>query len=97
MILTYKSIFEAREISQLPNVSAGGVAAVNVGTGAVASLFLPYIIGKALKGEMLSESKEKLLKGISVAALPISIVLLPVTAPMLAINSAQKGVSGLKE
>ena len=86
-----------KKYSCWPNVSAGGVAAVNVGTGAVASLFLPYIIGKALKGEMLSEAKEKLLKGISVAALPISIVLLPVTAPMLAINSAQKGVSGLKE
>ena len=75
-------------------------------TGATASLFLPYVVGRgieAFKGNKdyddvcLSESKEKLFIGLSIAALPVSLALSPVTAPVLAVATAKWGRNKLKE
>ena len=75
-------------------------------TGATASLFLPYVVGRgieAFKGDKdyddvcLSESKERLFIGLSIAALPVSLALSPVTAPVLAVATAKWGRNKLKE
>ena len=77
-------------------VTTAALAAFGSGTGAVGALFLPYVIGKAQEAfkenkdfvpdsSDMSDKKQRFLIGLSIAALPISLALAPVTMPTLAI------------
>ena len=80
-------------------VTTAALATVGIATGAVGALFLPYVIGRAQKAfkenenfvldsSEMSDSKQKFLIGLSIAALPISVSLAPVTMPTLGIATA---------
>ena len=45
----------------------------------------------------MSDSKRNFLIGLTIAALPVSIALSPITAPVLAIASTQSGLKNLEE
>ena len=89
--------------------STKAVTATAAGIGVAGSLFLPYIIGcaqEAFKAENkfafndMSRSKSKLLLGLSIATLPVSITLAPVTAPVLAVATGmfvKKSISTQEE
>ena len=67
--------------------------------GVAASLLLPCVIGAAFEEAHyvnLSESNKKLLKGLSIAALPVSIALSPITAPVMAVTLAAYARNDLK-
>ena len=74
------------------------VSAPGVGAGAATSLFLPYAIGasceafkqnKSYGGEsQLTQFQSDFLVGLSIAILPLSIALTPITAPILALATA---------
>ena len=87
-------------------VSTAAMTGVGIGIGTAASFCLPYTIGRAMEAfeeesdfdsVCISDSKEKLLIGLSIVALPVSIALLPITAPVLAVASAKWGRNVLKE
>ena len=74
-------------------VTTAALATLGSATGAVGALFLPYAIGRAQEAfeqdedfvfhsSEMSDSKQKLLIGLSIAALPISVVLVPITMPI---------------
>ena len=80
-------------------VTTAALATVGIATGAVGALFLPYVIGRAQKAfkenenfvldsSEMSDSEQKFLISLSIAALPISVALAPVTMPTLAIATA---------
>ena len=80
-------------------MTTAALATLGSVTGTVGALFLPYVIGRAQEAfeededfvfhsSEMSDSKQKLLIGVSIAALPISVVLAPVTMPTLAIATA---------
>ena len=79
--------------------------AFGVTTGVAGSFCLPHVIGKAMEGfdweddfelAEMSDSKRNFLIGLTIAALPVSIALSPITAPVLAIASAKSGLKNLK-
>ena len=80
-------------------VTTAAIATYSSAAGAVGALFLPYVIGSAQEAFKegqdfavdhfeMSDSKQKFLIGLSIAALPVSIALAPVTMPALAITTA---------
>ena len=100
---TVTSIATERSAEAEPSTAA--ITTFSACTGAVGSLYLPYVIGKGMEAfekdkeyslVFLSDSKNKLLMGLSIAALPVSIALLPITAPVLALASAKWGRKELK-
>ena len=77
-------------------VSPAAMKAFGICTGVAGSFCLPYVVGKAMEGfdweddfelATMSDSKRNFLIGLTIAALPVSIALLPITAPVLAIAS----------
>ena len=90
----------------MPEPLTAAMTTFSACTGAAGSLCLPYVIGKGMEAfkkdwdyndVVLSGTKKKLLKGLSIAALPVSIGLAPITAPVLAIASAKYGRKELKK
>ena len=80
--------------------------AFGVTTGVAGSFCLPHVIGKAMEGfdweddfelAEMSDSKRNFLIGLTIAALPVSTALSPITAPVLAIASTQSGLKNLEE
>ena len=80
-------------------LTTAALATLASATGAGGALCLPYLIGRAqeafegnqdfvLGSSAMSDSKRKFLIGLSIAALPISVALAPVTMPTLAIATA---------
>ena len=98
--LAKKYISFAAEASPAAMKAFGGC------TGVAGSFCLPYVIGKAMKGfdckkdfelASMSDSKRNFLIGLTIAALPVSIALSPITAPVLAVASAKSGLKILKK
>ena len=98
--LAKKFYFSAAE------ASPAAMKAFGVTTGVMGSFCLPYVIGKAVKGfdcekdfelASMSGSKRNFLIGLTIAALPLSIALSPITAPVLAIASAKSGLKNLQK
>ena len=83
------------------NPSTAAVNTFGVCTGAAGSLLLPYAIGIAIEEKSglfnMSESNKKWLMGLSIAAFPVSVALLPITAPVLAVATAKSYKSELKD
>ena len=107
-VLAVNSTVTSLATKELAEAAPSTAAMTTVGacTGAAGSLLLPYLIGRGIEAfefevdydqVVLSESKEKLLKGLSIAALPVTIALLPITAPVLAVALAKRLKSDLKD
>ena len=78
--------------------STAAVTTFGICVGGAASLLLPSAIGEVVDGAVgLSDSKKKLLEGLSIASLPVSIALSPITAPVLAIVAAKTARNELKD
>ena len=88
---TVISLATKRSAEAEPSTAAMSFVGVYAGVGI--SLSLPYLIGIELN---LSESKKKLLQGLSFPALPVSIALSPITAPVLAVATAERFKCKLK-
>ena len=96
----------ATKVSDGVEPSTAAMTTFGACTGVAGSLLLPYVIGKAMDSmendiqfelNTLSDSKKKLLIGLSIAALPVSIALSPITAPVLAVAGAKWGRNNLKQ
>ena len=95
---TVTSIATNKSAQAKPSTAATTAFGASVGVGG--SLLLPYLIGMAFDDTdyvNLSESNKKLLKGLSIAALPVSIALSPITAPVLAVALAKAARHTLKD
>ena len=80
--------------------SAAAMTTFGVCAGGACSLALPYAIGVAIDERSdvyLSELNVELLKRLSIAALPVSIALAPITAPVLAVATAKALRNELKD
>ena len=95
---TVTSIATNKSAEAKPSTAATTAFGASVGVGG--SLLLPYLIGMTFDDTNyvnLSESKKKLLKGLSIATPPISIALSPITAPVLAVALAKAARHTLKD
>ena len=95
---TVTSLATKRSAEAKPSTAA--TTTFGVCAGAARSLVLPYAIGVAIDERSdvyLSESNVKLLKRLSIAALPVSIALAPITAPVLAVATAKALRNELKD
>lgn len=75
------------EVIPACTVAAGGIA-----KGSRDALLFPYIVGCHLElfsGREMGENEENLMIGLSLASLPVSIALFPITLPVFAAAQAE--------
>ena len=95
-------------VSSETSPTNAAVTGFGVATAAISALFLPYVIGRvqeAFKEDMdhavdptsMPRSRRRFLVGLSIAALPVSIALAPVTLPALALATTMYVKRRVKE
>ena len=93
-------------VSSETGLTKAAVTGLGVGTAAVGALFLPFVIGSAQKAfkedtefgdDDMPRSRRRFLVGLSIAALPVSIALAPVTLPPLALATTMYAKRKFKE